>query len=215
MNFIAIMAQQRSGTHFLGTAIGSHPDIEYTGELFCRDIPHTERQMIDQIGRVVGDTRVVCLDCKYNQISAPVEAFLARHEVKVIHLVRRDRLAAYFSGELHTWRGEHPDSGHTPTFDFDLRKYNEIEQSVEWHQRRLGYLTDLKLYYEDLTGNRDTIGLPHWANRMICTLAHVDIRQLTTSHGKEAPVNYRDYLVNVPPTVMGWSLEAHPPRLGQ
>lgn len=208
MRFIAIMAHQRSGTHFLGSAIGSHPDIKYTGEIFCRNVPNSESEMMKRISRVACGAEVICLDCKYNQISPPLEALLFRYDVKIVHLVRRDRLAAYFSGELHTWHGQHPDADHVPTFCFDLDKYREIEESVERYQKRLGYLTDLKLYYEDLTNNQDTIALPYWANVMICTLARVDQRQLVTTYGKEAPVDYRKHLDCVPDMIMGESLEA-------
>jgi len=206
---MAIMAQQRSGTHFLGGAISSHPKMRYTGEIFCRDIPQTERRMIDQISQWANGAPVVCLDCKYNQISDPIERFLARHDVKVIHLVRRDRLAAYFSGALHTWRGQHPDADHVPTLRFILDQYREIEESVQRFLRRFGYLTDLKLYYEDLTYNRDTISLPSRASRMICDLAGVYQHPLTTTYGKEAPVRYLEHLEGVPDNIVDQAIEAN------
>lgn len=208
MRFMAIMAHQRSGTHFLGGAIGSHPQIKYTGEIFCRNVPQSEQQMRQGILRVACGADVICLDIKYNQISPPLEAFLQRYEIKVIHLVRRDRLAAYFSGALHTWCGQHPEAGEVPTFCFILDQYREIEEEVQAHIRRLGYLTDLKLYYEDLTHNEDTNAVPMWASRMICDLAQVDVRQLFAGYGKEAPADYRKHLEAVPDTIMGESIKA-------
>ena len=209
MRFIAIMAHQRSGTHFLGSAVASHPDIKYTGEIFCRHVPSRMSDVRARILRVACGAKVICLDTKYNQISPPLEKFLARHEVKVIHLVRRDRLAAYFSGELHTWRGKHPDADEVPTFCFNLDRYRKIEKSVQRRMRRFGYLTDLRLYYEDLTNNQDTVALPVWASRMICDLVGVYNMQMTTSYGKEAPVDYRAHLEAVPDTIMGESIEAN------
>ena len=68
--YLVIMAQQRSGTHLLGSCIDSHPRIKYTGELFCRNIPQTVQAMQDRIRQVSsGDFDVMCLDIKYNQIS--------------------------------------------------------------------------------------------------------------------------------------------------
>lgn len=209
MQFMTIMAHQRSGTHFLGAAIGSHPDIKYTGEIFCRNVPQSTAEMRKTILRVACGADVICLDCKYNQISPSLEAFLQRPDVKVIHLVRRDRLAAYFSGALHAWRGQRPDAGEVTTFRFMPDVYREIEEFVQAHQRRLGYLTDLKLYYEDLTHNKDTVLLPIWASRMICDLVGVVHRPMTTSYGKEAPVNYRDYLTGVPDTIVADSVNAN------
>jgi len=213
MRFMAIMAHQRSGTHFLGSAIASHPDIKYTGEIFSRKPPKSTQEMRNRFSRVSRGAEVICLDTKYNQISPPLEAFLAQHQVKVIHLVRRDRLAAYFSGELHTWRGQHPDAGELPTFCFLLDQYRAIEEEVEMHKRRLGHLTDLRLYYEDLTNNKDTLVLPERASRMICDLAGVDVRQLTTPSGKEAPVDYMQYLQGVPVNLIGDAIEANSKEL--
>jgi len=212
MQFMAIMAHQRSGTHFLGSAIASHPQIKYTGEIFCRNVPQNEAQMRAGILRVACGAEVICLDCKYNQISPPLEAFLNKPEVKVIHLVRRDRLAAYFSGALQTWRGQHPDADHVPTLCFILDQYRAIEEEVERHKHRLGYLTDLKLYYEDLTNNRDTTSMPPWASRMICDLIGVEHKPLTMPPGKEAPVRYLEYLQGVPDNIIDQAMQANRPE---
>jgi len=210
---MAIMAHQRSGTHFLGSAVASHPDMKYTGEIFRGRPPQSTQEVRNGVSRVSGDAEVICLDTKYNQISPPLEAFLHRPEVKVIHLVRRDRLAAYFSGALHTWRGQYPDADEVPTFCFLLDQYRAIEEEVERHKHRLGYLTDLRLYYEDLTNNEDTLVLPERASRMICDLAGVDVRQLTAPSGKEAPVDYMQYLQGVPANLIGDAIEANTKEL--
>jgi hypothetical protein len=195
---MAIMAHQRSGSHFLGSAIGSCPEIKYVGEIFYYP-PVDIQDVVDGIDRVAHGADVICVDTKYNQITPPLEEYLARPEVKVIHLIRRDRLAAYFSGALHTWRGEGHEGEEIPIFDFDLSVFNEIEEEVTLHQRRLGYLTNLQLCYEDLTHRgRDTTILPDWASRGICNLAGVDVCSLTTPLGKEAPVHYLCYLAGVP-----------------
>jgi len=206
---MAIMAHQRSGTHFLGSAIGSHPQIKYVGEIFYHS-PRTMQAIFNGIDRVASGAEVLCLDCKYNQITPPLETFLSQREIKVIHLVRRNRLAAYFSGALHSWRNGGHMGEEIPVFDFDLDVYGEIEDEVARHQRRLGYLTDLKLYYGDMTGGGcDTLILPDWANEMICRLADVDVQPLITPCGKEAPVNYLDYLAGVPQRLLDQTREAY------
>ena len=208
MRVMAIMAHQRSGTHFLGSAIGSHPQIKYVGEIFYHS-PRTMQAIFNGIDRVASGAEVLCLDCKYNQITPPLETFLSQREIKVIHLVRRSRLAAYFSGALHSWRNGGHMGEEIPVFDFDLDVYGEIEDEVARHQRRLGYLTDLKLFYRDLTGGRDTTVLPAWASEMICRLVEVEAVSLTTSLGKEAPVNYLDYLAGVPQWLLDQTREAY------
>lgn len=200
MRILAVMAHQRSGSHFLGAAIGSHPAMKYTGEIFNgKKRPASSKAMWAGIDRVRGGRPdVLCLDTKYNQISRPVEELLAQDDVKVVHLVRRNLLRLYFSGELHDWRGEHPGDRRVPTLRFSNARFNAIVQEIEEYKRRFEHLADLTLYYEDLTGDYPTHQLPDWASQKICELVQVNVMPLTIGTEKEAPRDLFRYLTGVP-----------------
>jgi hypothetical protein len=196
---IAIMAHQRSGTHLLGSSAATHPMIKYTGEIFGRRMPQSQGEVLAMIDRVRGGGfPVICLDAKYNQISRALEALLAHPEVKVIHLVRRNLLRLYFSGELHSWRSRHPGETAIPQFRFDGSRFDRLCRVVKKHKERFGYLADLELFYEQLTGNRDIEELPEWASQQICLLAGVDYRPLAARIRKEAPPDIFAHFVGVP-----------------
>ena len=192
----AIMAQQRSGTHMLGSFIGSHPQMKYTGEIFCRNVPQTVEQMNKTLGKVVcGGWSVIVLDVKYNQISEPVEHLLS--QIKVVHLLRKDLLRLYFSGELHSYYNRSPEAKkqrEIPAFQFDEARYWDIVLARQQWIRRFSWLEDLRLCYEDLTGNRQIAQLPEWAGRQICALARVEYRPLTTTWTKNAPADITPFL---------------------
>jgi len=196
---VAIMAHQRSGTHLLGSSMATHPEIKYTGEIFRQSVPRHRGEVVARIERVRGGGfPVICLDTKYNQISAAVEAYLAQPEVKVIHLVRRNVLRLYFSGELHTWRAQHRQASQLPVFAFDESRFVRLRDSIERHIQRIGHLADLELYYEDLTGDQDISELPEWAARQICLLCGVDYQPMAVQIRKEAPVDIGTHLAGVP-----------------
>jgi len=197
---IAVISHQRSGTHFLGSCIGSHPAIKYTGEIFWGEkTPLTTGQMWKTLDRVMcGRVEVVCLDTKYNQLSQPVRGLLAQDEVKVIHLIRRNALRLYFSGELHTWRGRNPGNAEIPVLQFSEARFNSTAQEIERYKLALGYLADVTMYYEDLTSDRPTYQLPDWASEQLCELAGVAYMPMTTDTKKNAPVDFLQHLTGVP-----------------
>lgn len=202
MNRIAaIMGMQRSGTHFLGAMLSSHPAIKYTGEIFRGRAPRSPEQLVKWVDRVRGGGfNVILLDTKYNQISKYVEQMLCSENVKVIEIVRRNKLRLYFSGELHHWRGLHPDADVMPTFRFKRAQFNEIHAEIYRHQGRVGYLADMVLYYEDLTSDRNTLALTEAVSWRLCDLLGVERRVLTlpANHDKEAPTDYLSHLTGVP-----------------
>jgi len=127
-----------------------------------------------------------------------VAALLARDEVKVIHLIRRNVLRLYFSGELHTWRGRNPGGGEIPVFKFSETRFNATAQRIGGYKRQFGHMADLTVYYEDLTSSQPTYRLPDWAAATICDLAGVERLPLTTDFEKKAPVDFMRYLTGVP-----------------
>jgi hypothetical protein len=192
----AIMAQQRSGTHMLGSFIGSHPEMKYTGEIFCRNVPQTVAQMDRTLGRIVcGGFKVIVLDVKYNQISPPVEELL--NWIPVIHLIRKDTRRLYFSGELHSYYGAHPEAreqGVIPKFKFDRARYQAIVRARQEAIQRFSRLEDMRLVYEDLTNDQQITELPEWAGRQICHVLGVEYHPLTTDYTKNAPADIEPYL---------------------
>lgn len=200
MKFLVIMAHQRSGTHMLGAFLQSHPAIKYAGELFYHHKPQNDEELSRAIDRVASGNRaeVLCVDAKYNQITPITVEWMARPEVKVIHLVRQNVLRLYFSGALHGYRNQNPGSTDVPVFQFDLEVFDAIRDEIETLKRRLGWLTDLKLYYEELTQNENIYVLPFRASEMICLLAHVPHLSLTGPYGKEAPTDFMAHLDGVP-----------------
>lgn len=192
----AIMAQQRSGTHMLGAAIGSHPDMKYAGEIFCRRVPATAERMWELVRRVkCGGFAVVCLDVKYNQISPPVEELLER--IPVVHLVRRDADRLYYSGELHDLYNRNPAAkreGVTPRFEIVPERYESIVWARDRCIARYGHLETVRLHYEDLTQNREIDRLPEWASRDVCRALGVPHRTLTVGTKKMAPPDSGEFL---------------------
>ena len=192
----AIMAQQRSGTHMLGSCIGSHPNVKYTGEIFCRNVPTSWARLVDTVKRVeCGGWDVIVLDVKYNQISPPVEQLL--REIPVIHLLRQDERRLYFSGQLHSYWGSHPkdkERGFIPTLAFHQPTFDAIMYARQWAIQKFSYLEDLRLVYEDLTDNQEVTELPAWACRRICETLGVEYRILTTDYKKNAPRGIEQFL---------------------
>lgn len=185
---MTVMAFPRAGTNMLGWAIHSHPQMHYVSELFhprkhCGH-PRTAADVVAAIERYdEPGAAVLCLDTKYNQITPALEEFL--RGVKVIHLVRRDTLRHWFSFKFRTHR-KHPERG---AIAFDRDEYERFLRRVTRLREKLSYLEDLRLVYEDLTGDRQISALPEWASRRICDLAGVDFYPLTTHTKKGAPMD--------------------------
>lgn len=198
---IMLMALQRSGSHMLGAAIGSHSRMKYTGEIFNRKPPGSWAAVVKGIDRCRASGLFLCVDVKYNQFTPALVAF-AQQCRGVIHLIRCDLLALYFSGELHTWRGAHPgaqERGDVPPgrhwFVFDEDKFHEIMDARQAWMNEYDRLANLTLEYEALTSwGQEIDRLPEWASRQICDLALVPYEPLVVGTRKEAPVEYGDYL---------------------
>jgi len=181
----------------LGSAVGSHPDVKYTGEVFCRNVPPNWERMAAIVNRVVcGGFKTVLLDVKYNQISEPVEELL--RQIPVIHLIRRDIRRLYYSGELHTYYAQHPEAreaGEIVAFEIDEARFKRLKQVQRMHIKRFGYLEDLRLCYEGLTGNQPIERLPEEIERAICALLGVAHHPLVTGFRKNAPADIDDLLL--------------------
>lgn len=206
--FIAILAHQRSGTHLLGSCLDSHPEIEYIDEIFDRRRVESEGQLKKILSRFEGKEKFLCLDVKYNQITLPIERFL--QNIKVIHLIRRDIKAMYFSGRLHGFykrklrvkgtTGERvaryqeiaKSQKQIPKIPFNQGKFDKWAKGVERGRAKYSYLEDLRFHYEDLTGNKQIKTLPKWASEDICEFLGIEYCSLTTSNIKFSPTNIEE-----------------------
>jgi len=199
---MAIMAYQRSGTNMLGAAIGSHPDIHYTNELYHKSNcgrPKTMGDVIQAIRQFDDpDARVLCLDTKYNQITPPLEEFL--RQIRVIHLIRQDDLTHWFSSRFLYARRHDPEvkqaleQGKPWMLPFDQESFDRFCARKRRYQERLGGLGNLSLVYEELTNNEQIDQLPDWASRAICNLAGVEVRSLIVPTHKGAPTDIAPHL---------------------
>jgi len=193
-HFIVLMAYQRSGTHMLGDAIASHPRLRYADEIFRNDPPQSIEAAIDVIRRYDHPDVVTCLDIKYNQIGAALPLL---EQMRVIHLVRRDDVAHWFSGLWKSYAKRNPNAiqaierGEYPAIPFDRIGFEKFSARKAAYVARFSYLEDICLYYEDLTGNRQIAVLPEQAEIAICNLAGVERWPLSIALRKDAPANYR------------------------
>jgi len=196
--FIVLMAYQRSGTHMLGNAIASHPRLRYADEIFRNDPPQSLEAAIDVIRQYDHPDIVTCLDIKYNQIAAALPLI---EQMRVIHLVRRDDVAHWFSGLWKSYAKRHPDAmqaierGEYPAIPFDRAGFEKFAARKAAYVAKFSYLEDVRLYYEDLTSNRQIAVLPEQAEIAICNLAGVERWPLSITGKKDAPANYRDYIL--------------------
>lgn len=217
------MAYQRSGTHFLGSCLNSHPNLTYIGEAFglSGNRQHPGERFATSIGCPLAkkdwEKLVICLekiyaefshksmctivlDVKYNQITPALAKLLER--IKVIRLIRRDFRARYFS-ELY-WEifKKNPLqwalAKETLQIPINRKTFDENAcrdaMKVRVFQNKLGYLADLDLYYEDLTNNEQANELPRAAVEMICNFLEIKYHRLTTSMSKIAPCTIDDFL---------------------
>ncbi len=191
-----LLGQQRTGTHMLGDMIGSHPDVKYTGEIFwshkrARDWD----DMVAKIDRVSGGGfPLILIDVKYNQITDPVARLLP--QVKVIQIIRRDAERLYYSGELHSFVGDHPGAATTGRrFRVDWKRFHAIKDAQDRGVNKWARVAGLVLHYEDITQNRQTNIMPGEYSRQVCEFLGIELRSLTTGTLKEGPEDIKGLLL--------------------
>jgi len=195
--FIVLMAYQRSGTHMLGSAIASHPQLRYADEIFRNNPPQALETAIETIRQYDHPDLVTCLDIKYNQIGASLSLL---EQMRVIHLVRRDDVAHWFSGLWKSYAKRNPNAaqaverGEYPAIPFDRAGFEKFAARKARYVAKFSCLEGVRLYYEDLTGNCQIAVLPEQAEIAICNLAGVERWPLSIALRKDAPTNYRDCL---------------------
>jgi len=197
--FVAMIANQRSGTHLIRGCVNSHPRAYCPPEPMFHCPPQTDEEMLaflEQYRGIAPD--VVLIDVKYNQITPPVEAWL--RGCRVLHLIRRDVRRMFFSRELRRWMAAHPEERKNyhppekvPQIPFDRDKFRRFVRDVKQYQACFTPLETTRLYYEDLTENRNVVALPGWAGRILCGLLEIPYHRLYASGVKGAPTDIKDY----------------------
>lgn len=218
-NFAVILAYQRSGTHFLGSCLDSHPQIKYVGEIFGQspNLQHPGEQFGKENGfhklkqsdhgierslelltsEFINDkkAKLIVMDIKYNQITHPLEHLL--HDLKVIHLIRKDLRRRFFSMLLWEKYKKYPvlrSFGVIPHFDISEAKLKRNMAEVKRLQEKYSYLEDLRLYYEELTQNHQVNRLPTSIEKRLCGFLGLDWGPLSTLSIKIAPINIDEFI---------------------
>lgn len=202
MRYAAMIAHQRSGTHLIRETVNSHPNAWCAIEPFYRSAPQTEEELQAKIEHNTRDGPgiLVCLfDIKYNQITPVVEEWLRSPDVPVMHLVRNDAEAHYFSWMLFRHMAKHPEDrgkNKTPRIKFDARHFSRWTQMIKRLRDKHQHFADLRISYEALTGGGHNVTeLSLAMSYRLCAFLEVKPQILTTPMPKTAPEDYRAYWV--------------------
>lgn len=215
-DLVVLLGGQRTGTHFLGTCIGSHPEVEYVDEITTiarlnnlkKNYKTKEdlEQFLDKVFE--GRKKVILLDVKYGHIYKALEDFIMDN--KLIHIKRKDTEAVYYSMIHAEYRrnfkvGEYSEEVEDldgkikakppkffPEVGFNSRHIVAIKK---WHEKFWEKFDGkgLELEYGKLTGNKQTDKLPKWASDEICSYIGIEKKLLKTGLKKMSPKNYDDY----------------------
>jgi len=197
--FVAMIANQRSGTHLIRGCTNDHPSVFCPAEPLFHTFLQTDDEMQVFLKQYQGVEReVVLIDIKYNQITPPVERWLKRQ--RVLHLIRRDVKRQFFSRQLRNWmaandgdkRGIMPLGPNPPHIPFDEAQFRQYAETVRKHIARFTPLETTRLYFEDLTHNKCVISMPEWAGRILCALMEVPYQRMVTRTRKESPENMQE-----------------------
>jgi hypothetical protein len=212
----SLLTAQYSGSYFLGTAIGSHPDIYHMDELeigeLVSELRESGRDILEAIEDLY-DEPIKLVSLKYNSINKVTMPLLS--ECKVIHLYRNDFKRMYYSyifceqrksnqeGEFKrgTWKpkiAKRDDRTYQEPIDPDKivwdgsdgkRAFNNMKDGILKSRNEYDPYTDLVLVYEELTDNKETHEIPEKYGRQICELLGIEYKKLTTPLVKKSPTD--------------------------
>ncbi len=214
--YVFQIAHQRSGSHFLGYCMGTHPDITYVDEIttiksikLLYEQLKTKEDVIKLLDDKFGDikTPLVLVDIKYRHMMPALAEVM--HNSKVIHLFRENKLDTYYSALHAQYRknnktGEYVDGGEItdikeklndfPTFarDEDV-VYLLIKNELNF-RRKYGYLAGLTFSYEELTKNNFVKKLPTQAMKKICKFLEIEEHPMTAKTIKMSPTKVRYHM---------------------
>ena len=153
--FCQIVSLPRSGSHMLGSALSSHPELVCIGEYASDDFPEWAND---------GNCQIVQL---YN---------ITPNAEKYIVLVRS------LEDRKRSWRKDGPTHYYEPINVSDIEPIGvdfiigqDMQQKL---QDFIGSNKCLILHYEELTGNADIRQIPDKYGRMICEYLEVEYQPL-------------------------------------
>lgn len=213
--YVFLVAHQRSGSHFLGYCIGSHPAVTYVDEItrikplkYLREQLKTKEDIFRLLDDKFGDikTPLVLVDIKYRHILPALAE--AMKDSRVIHLFRENKLNTYYSAlhaeyRRHKKTGEYVDGGEVtdvkktpdkfPRFRYNDEVISHLIEGEMYFRRKYGDLVGLTFSYEELTGNRNVKGLPTEVAKKICKFLGIEEQPLTARTIKMSPPRVRGY----------------------
>jgi len=198
-----IVSSPRSGTHFLESALASHPRIHGRGECvlrFCRSLaPPSKYVFINKPGHLNGAIVM------YAQIRDFEQMFGSIHEFKAIHLLRNPRDAALSRAQkesdrklmgakykAHRRMQEGPQQHTSISAERVNEFYEKIKKDQEVFRKFIeGHPNLLEVTYEDLTNNSQVHKLAEEPARRLLSFLGVPYKSLTTTLRKTAPSVYK------------------------
>jgi len=142
MEKFILIAEARSGTHFLQSALNSHPDIHSFMEIFpsldsadyhrywldrikadeTSILPHNQSRIfdtyLDHLFSTMPEKMVLGMDIKYHQLDwipyrGTYSVLVRRQDIKVIHLIRQNLLKLYLSAIFNAHKEKLNRGNHT------------------------------------------------------------------------------------------------------
>ena len=199
---IIILSQPRSGTHFIETALASHPDIRPRGECFLRYKRYMDALAVDKSAIVPHAHVFHNSPCRtnvgilmYNMIGFFESTWGSLTSQRLIHLLRNPKdIAASVAQKLvdsnyykDSYRS-HYRITHTPLLHqpIDRSLAAAMEKSILIQQRH--YINELATYphvltvdYDLITGNQQTFELDDGIATMLLGFIGISYHKLTTN----------------------------------
>jgi len=207
-NFLGSCLNSHPNITHIGPIFGSARGWGYQGR--CSKFINSYERLVDCLKRIqeeylsLPNVKMISLDIKYNWIKPALEAFLTK--IKVIHLIRRDEKRLMLSHLVWSkyrktsvpnrasWNVMYDESAKKKLFALQSNPREKFVVNEEKFERNMARvrrwkiqfapLEDLRLYYEDLTENKEIQRLPHWASVKICKLLNLEYYPLIASTQK-------------------------------
>ena len=158
------------GEMFLATHDGAHTYAAFLSHNVKRRFVHylSRSSSIDaylsQFFSSLGDVDAAGFKLMYNQIDASLANWLFRHEVRIIHLIRRNIFKTILSREAKSVRGIAHATDDQAVQDVRLtlnvrrllRNISKLERLIGLHAQRYSRLPYLEVSYEDFVGDPET-----------------------------------------------------------
>lgn len=201
------MTYARSGSNLVGSLLDSHPSVEFLGPVFgrrrdgwtgpcykLRGSYQAIRLCLDKfIAKYPG--KQLILDIKYPWITPAVEKLLEK--ILVIHLIRRDSTRRFFSSLLWERIKKNPYllvNSRRPRFEINHKNILKDAAKIRDLRKKFGHHEDLRLYYEELTNNKQINKLSEKISFMLCDFLGLKRRILMTTMVKLSPSQIEDFV---------------------